>query len=159
MKKISCLIIVGLAVGSLTVNAQKINTDSLSLVSKISEYQLKRAKLQNTVDQTTRDEQDAGAKAQNSADQNSVDANRLSSDPQNKTLAQKSDNAASDAKKDSKSARGATGKLDDLNKQIAKLTSQIAEEQSKLNVYTMTVVSPVITPAMIPVFADSVHHS
>jgi hypothetical protein len=157
MQKKSCLIIVGLAGFSLTVNAQQINTDSLSHVSKISEYQLKRAKLQNTVEQTTRDKQDAGTKAQSSADQNSEDANRLSSDPQNKTLARKSDDAASDAKRDSRRSRKANKKLEELNKQIARLNSQIAEEQSKLNVYTVAVVSPAIAPAIIPAAADSAH--
>ena len=140
MQKKNILIIVGLAVCSLTVNAQQINTDSLSHVSKISEYQLKRAKLQNQVAQTTRDKQDAATKVQNSADLSSRDANRLSDDPQNKTLARKADNAASDARSDSKKARKANEKLDDLNKQIAKLDAQIASEQSKLDVYTTAVV-------------------
>jgi chromosome segregation ATPase len=154
MQKRNCLIIVSLALCSLTVSAQQINTDSLSHVSKISEYQLKRAKLQNTVDQTTRDKQDAATKVQTSADQNSQDASRLSNDPQNKTLARKADNSASDAKRDSKRARKANDKLDDLNKQIIKLNTQIAKEQSKLDVYRMPVVSPVI----VPVSSDSVHH-
>ena len=155
MKKKSGLIIVGLAVCSLTVSAQQINTDSLSHVSKISEYQLKRAKLQNTVEQTTRDKQDAASKVQNSADQNSQDASRLSNDPQNKTLARKADNSASDAKRDSRRSRKANDKLDDLNKQIIKLDTQIAEEQSKLDVYRAAVVST----AIVPVPVDSAHHN
>lgn len=159
MQKKSCLIIVGLAVCSLTVSAQQINTDSLKHVSKISEYQFQRAKLQNTVDQTTRDKQDAATKVQSSANQSSVDASRLSSDPQNKKLAKDADNAASDAKRDSKRSRKANDKLDDLNKQIAKLNIQIAEEQSKLDVYRTGVVSPIIVPAMVPAPVDSAHHS
>lgn len=135
MQKKNGLMILGLVVCSLTVSAQQINTDSLSHVSRISEYQLKRAKLQNTVDQTTRDKQDAASKVQNSADQSSLDASRLSSDPQNKKLARKADNSASDAKRDSKRSRKANDKLDDLNKQIGKLDTQIAEEQLKLDVY------------------------
>jgi chromosome segregation ATPase len=151
MRNKSLLIIVSLAVCSLTVSAQQINTDSLSHVSKISEYQLKRAKLQNTVDQTTRDKQDAATKVQTSANQNSEDATRLSNDPQNKTLARNADNSASDAKRDSKRARKANEKLDDLNKQIARLNTQIAEEQSKLDVYRTAVVSPVVAPVVAPV--------
>lgn len=147
------MIIVGLAVCSLTVNAQQINTDSLTHVSRISEYQLKRAKLQNTVDQTTRDKTDAATKVQSSADQNSQDASRLSDDPQNKRLAREADNAASDAKRDSRKSRRANRKLDDLNKEIAKLNTQIAEEQSKLDVYRKANVSPV----MAPIAADSTH--
>src|ERR1700753_1231651 len=116
MQKKSFLVIVGLAICSLSVNAPQINTDSLNHISKISEYQLKRAKLQNTVDQTTRDKQDAAAKAQNAADENSQDAARLSSDPQNKKLAREADNAASDARLYSKRSRAANDKLTDLNK-------------------------------------------
>jgi hypothetical protein len=153
MKKKGCLMIVGLAVCSLTASAQQINIDSLNHVSKISEYQLKRARLLNTVEETTRDKQDAASKVQNSADQNRQDANRLSDDPQNKTLARKADNAASDAKRDSRRSRKANEKLEDLKKQIAKLDSQIATEQSKLNAYRGTVV----TTAVVPVPADTTH--
>ena len=71
MQKKNCLIIVGLAICSLTANAQQINTDSLSHVSKISKYQLKRAELQNKIEQASRDKQDAALKVQSSADQNS----------------------------------------------------------------------------------------
>ena len=153
MKKESCLIIVGLAVCSLAASAQQINTDSLSHVSRISEYQLKRAKLLNTVQQTTRDKQDAASKVQNSADQNKQDASRLSDDPQNKTLARKADNSASDAKRDSRRARMADEKLEELNKQIARLNSQIATEQSKLDVYR----AAVFTTPIVPVPADTTH--
>lgn len=154
MNKKYCLIIVGLAICSLTVNAQQINTDSLKLVSKISEYQLKRAKLQNTVDQTTRDKEDAASTVQTSADKSSQDASRLSSDPENKSLARKADNAASDAQRDSRRSRKANDKLKDLNKQIAELNTQITDEQSKLDVYRGTL----ITPVVVPVVVDSVSH-
>src|ERR1700744_3124326 len=86
MQKLS-LITAGLVVVSLAASAQRINTDSLSIVSKISEYQLKMAKLQNTVQQTTYDKQDAADKVQTSADKSMQDANRLNDDPQNKQLA------------------------------------------------------------------------
>ena len=155
MQKKNCWIIVGLAICSLTANAQQINTDSLSHVSKISKYQLKRAELQNTIEQTTRDKQDAALKVQSSADQNSRDANRLTSDPQNKKLARKADNAASDAKRDSKRSRNANDKLDDLNKQIAKLDAQIAKEQSKLDVYRVAGSSAITVPAPV----DTAHHN
>lgn len=159
MKKIKFLIIVSMAICSLTVSAQQINTDSLRHVSKISEYQLKRAKLQNTVDQTTRDKQDAAAKAQNSANENSQDATRLSNDPQNKKLARQADKAASDARLYSKRSRAANNKLTDLNKEIADLDSQIAKEQTKLDVYRTAVILPVIAPVMPPAPDDTVHRS
>jgi hypothetical protein len=161
MQKIS-LITAGLVALSLVVTAQKINTDSLSLVSKISEYQLKRAKLQNTVKQTTWNKQDDSLKVQNSANKNSEDANRLSNDPQNKQLAKTADHSASDARRDSKEARHADRKLDNLIKQIAGLTNKIVSEQTKLDAYTNPVVPimvPMASPPMAPVVADSSRHS
>ena len=160
MQKI-CLITSGLVAFSLAVTAQKINTDSLSLVSKISEYQLKRAKLLNTVKQTTWNKQDDSLKVQNAATKNSEDANRLANDPQNKQLAKSADNAASDARRDSKDARHADRKLDNLNKQIAKLSGEIADEQAKLNVYTgmsTLLAAPVTMPVMVPVVVDTSRH-
>ena len=94
-------------------------------------------------------------KVQSSADQNSRDASRLTSDPQNKRLARKADNSASDAKRDSKRSRKANDKLDDLNKQIAKLDTQIAKEQSKLDVYKVAGVSAVT----VPLPADTARHN
>jgi len=115
--------------------AQKINTDSLSLVAKISADQLKLAKLQNTVEEKTRDKQDQATTAQQSADKNKTAADRLSDDPTDKTQARKADNAAGDAKSDSKKARKASDRLKNLNKDIDELKAKIAENQAKLNAY------------------------
>jgi hypothetical protein len=41
------------------VSAQKINTDSLKLIAKISEDQLKLGKLQNMVEQKTRNKEES----------------------------------------------------------------------------------------------------
>jgi cell division protein FtsL len=137
-----------------SVSAQKINTDSLSLVSKISADQLKLAKLQNTLDETTRDKQDYATAAQQSADKNKRAAGRLSDDPTDKKEARKADNAAGDARSDAKKARKASDKLRDLNKNIAELKSRIAENQQKLNAYIpVTSVTGGISPAV-----DSTHH-
>lgn len=149
----------GLVAFSLAATAQKINTDSLSLVSKISEYQLKRAKLQNTVDQTVQDKTDAAAKVQISANQNSEDANRLTNDPQNKNLAKKADHSAGDARRDSKRSRNANNKLRDLYKEIAKLDDKITGEQRKLAVFTGVVAPLEIKPNDTPVIPDSTRHS
>jgi|SRR5580704_9331835 hypothetical protein len=161
MQKIS-LITAGLVAFSLAVTAQKINTDSLSLVSSISQNQLKRAKLQNTVKQTTWNKQDDSLKVQNAANKNSEDAIRLSNDPQNKKLAKAADNSASDARRDSREARHADRKLDNLKKQIADLTNKIASDQIRLNLYTnpaVPVIVPMAIPPVAPVVPDSSHHS
>ena len=163
MQKLS-LITAGLVAFSLAASAQKINTDSLSIVSKISEYQLKMAKLQNSIQQTTYNKQDAAVKVQNASDKSSQDAARLDNDPQNKQLAKTSDNAASDARKDSKAARKANRRLDDLNKEISVLNGKITDQQTRLSVYTGTA-TPVTVPAMTPVTpvvpppADTTHPS
>jgi hypothetical protein len=158
MQKKCCFVAVIILAFCVSASAQKINTDSLSLVSRISEYQLKRAKLMNMIDQRTKEKQDAALQAQRSANENSEDAARLSSDPQNKKLARKADNAASDARRDSKRAREANDKLDELNKDIGKLTDKIASEQSKLVKYTGVVtVAPVpVTPV---VSVDTTRHA
>ena len=153
------LFTVGLVAFSIAVTAQTINTDSMSIVSKINDYQLKRAKLQNTVKQTTWDKQDAANKVQSSADKNNKDADRLNTDPQNRQLAKNADNSASDARKDSKSARNANKKLDNLNKQIADLDGKIAEQQKKLNAYTnASPTTPVVIPLKEPLM-DTTHRS
>jgi hypothetical protein len=158
MQKKCCFVAVSVLAFCIGASAQKINTDSLSLVSRISDYQLKRAKLMNTVDQKTKDKQDAALQAQRSANENAEDAARLSSDPQDKKLARKADNAASDARRDSKRARVAGDELDDLKKNIGKLTDKIAGEQSKLIKYTgMPAVAPVpVTPV---VYIDTARHA
>ena len=119
----------------------KANTDSLSLVKKISADQLKLGELQNEVEQKTKNKQDASAKAQQSADDNTEAATKLSGDPDNKKLARKANNSAGDAKSDAKSSRKETQRLTNLNKQILDLKKKIADEQIKLNVY----ITPVAT--------------
>jgi cell division protein FtsL len=134
-------------------SAQKINTDSLSLVSKISVDQLKLGKLQNSVEEITRDKQDYGTAAQQSADKNKTAAGRLSDDPTDKKEARKADIAASDARSNAKKARKASDKLKDLNDNISDLKEKIAQQQTKLNAFT-----PVVSVIM-PVPVDSTLHN
>ena len=135
---------------TVSAQTQKVNTDSLSLVSKISDDQLKLGKLQNTVDQKTRDKQDAATQAQKSADENKTAANRLGDDAQDKKLARQADNKAGDARSDAKKARKASDRLDKLNKDIQDLQDKIAKNQSRLNKYILTG-SPAPVPAPAPV--------
>jgi hypothetical protein len=137
MKRILALTSICFLFFNTTISAQKVNTDSLSLVSKISSDQLKLGKLQNTVEQTTKDKQDASMKAQKSADENSVAARKLSDNPEDKKLAREAKNKAGDAKSDARNARKEEGKLDDLNRDIQDLKNKIASEQVKLNKYIL----------------------
>lgn len=159
MKK-KLFFLVSLVAISIAVTAQKINTDSLAIISKISDYQLKRAKLQNTIKQTTQDKQDAATKVQTSAEKNSQDARRLNDDPQDKKLAKDADNAASDARSDSKRARNANKKLDNLNKEISEFDAKIAQQQRKLSAYTNVaqMTTPIVSPVMTAA-ADTTHPS
>lgn len=130
--------------------AQKINTDSLSLVSKISADQLKLAKLQNQIEEKTRDKQDAAEQAQKSASENAEAANKLSSNPQDQKLARRADQSASDARSDARKARKAADRLDDLNKNIQDLKDRIARENSQLGRYMPPAAAPVGTPGAAP---------
>ncbi len=133
-------------------HAQKTNTDSLKLVARLSEEQLKLGKMQNEVIERTKDKQDAAAKAQASADENQKVANELSTNAQDKSLARKASRKASAAPKDARRARIAADKLDDLNKDIEKQKEKIAKYQTQLG---QSMPAPMVTPAAAP--ADSAH--
>jgi lipopolysaccharide export LptBFGC system permease protein LptF len=124
--------------------AQRVNTDSLKLISKISDDQLKLGKLQNTVGQKTQHKTDDSLVAQESADKNSTAASRLSNDPQNKQSAKEADNAAGTAKSNSKKARKAAADLDKVHKEIADLQGKIASEQAQLSRFTGTTNMPAV---------------
>jgi hypothetical protein len=55
----------------------QVNTDSLAIVAKISDYQLKLGKLQNTINKKTNDKQSDSLHAQQSAQANATAANTL----------------------------------------------------------------------------------
>ena len=152
MKKILSLAIISILLGY-NASAQKANTDSLSLVAKISTDQLKLGKLQNTVDQKTNNKQGSALKAQNAAIDNAAAADQLSNDPENKKLARNASNKAGDAKSDARKARKENGKLNDLDKEIADLKVKIAGEQAKLNRYI-----PAATNGLAGPPADTTRH-
>ena len=133
MQKILLLASIGLLFFSMSVSAQKVNTDSLSLVSKISADQLKLGKLQNQLEQKTKNQQDASVQAQKSANENSNAADNLRDKPESRKLARKANNKAGDARSDSRYARREANRLDNLNKDIQNLKNRIADNQVKLN--------------------------
>jgi cell division protein FtsL len=163
MQKMFIVTAIAVVVISMSVSAQsaqKINTDSLSLISKISANQVKLAKMQNEVDQKTKEKQDYATSAQESADKNKTAAARLSDDPTDKKEARLADNSASDARSDAKKARKASDRLKDLNKDIADMKAKIAKDQDKLNAYMPVAALPaaVVTVPAVPVVADSTQH-
>jgi hypothetical protein len=139
-----------------SARAQKANIDSLELVAQISQDQLKLGKLQNMVEQRTRNKQTAALNAQNSASDNVRAAENLNDDPNNKKLASDANSKAGDAKSDAGKARKETRRLDDLNKDIVDLKSKISVAQAKLSAYTP---EPPFTPVNMPITqTDTTQH-
>jgi chromosome segregation ATPase len=138
MQKVLLLTSIGLLFFCMSLSAQKVNTDSLSLVSKISADQLKLGKLQNQLEQKTKNKQDASEQAQKSANENSNAADKLRDKPENKKLARKANNKSGEARSDSRNARRESDRLDKLNKDIQDLKNRIADNQVKLNKYIQT---------------------
>lgn len=155
MKKVLLLTSVAILFLCLSGFAQ-VNTDSLAIVAKISDYQLKLGKLQNTVNKKTNDKQNDSLHAQQSAAANATAANTLSANPQDKKDARQADDAAGTAKSDARKARKANAKLDDVNKEILDLQNKIAVEQLKLDKFSR--VRYVSVGAAIPVLPDSAQH-
>lgn len=155
MKRITILTATGLIFICMSGSAQ-VNTDSLAIVAKISDYQLQLGKLQNTVNKKTNDKQSDSVQAQQSATANAAAANTLSANPQDKSDARKADNTAGEAKSDARKARKAAGRLDDVNKSILDLQNKIAVQQLKLDKYTRTSYASV--PSGTAALPDSTHH-
>ncbi|HUB62419.1 MAG TPA: hypothetical protein VL978_17015 [Puia sp.] len=105
------------------------------LLAKVSEDSVKLVKYKGMVSQFEKDKKDAANQAQESADDNKRAADRLADNPQDKKLARRAHSAARKAKSDSQKARVTADKLDDLNKDIRKLTAQLGKEQAKLDKY------------------------
>jgi hypothetical protein len=135
MQKALFLTLIGWLFFCLPVAGQPINSDSLSLVSKINADRLKLDKLQNQLQQKAKNKQATAAQAQRSANKNSTAADKLRENPRNKKLARKANRKAGDAKRDARNARKAADRLDELNKDIQDLKERIANNQSKLNKY------------------------
>ena len=115
-----------------SISSLKQRKQSLELSSKINEHKMKLAKLENTLDKKTREMESTAEDARKAAEENAEAASRLSGDPQDKTLARRSENAGDDARKSAKRARAAANSLADLKKDIESLKNKIAEDEKKL---------------------------
>jgi hypothetical protein len=133
------VIFIGMAFSALSAAAQvtgdKMDKKLVGQQAKISEDSSKLVKFKGMIFQFEKDKKNAADQAQQSADDNKRAADRLSNDPQDKKLARKADGAASMARSDARKARVAADKLDDLNKDIEKLTKQLEKEHRKLDKY------------------------
>lgn len=124
---------------TLSASAQTDNSGNdkqiIKLRARISEDSAKLVKLKGMVPDFEKQEKTTADNAQQSADANRTAADKLSNDPENKKLARKADDAASQARSDAKKARIAVAKLDDLNKDIKTLTRELGKQQTKLDKY------------------------
>ncbi|WP_207515382.1 hypothetical protein [Longitalea luteola] len=118
-----------------SVNAQKDNSDSLNLVSKIQADSARLRELQSELDLKMMSKQEAIARAHRSASENVAAADRLSDDPRNKRLAKRADKNAGEARRDAKNARLETEKVDKLDKEIRRVQKRLAKNQSRLSKY------------------------
>ena len=121
---------------SISVSAQELNKDSISLVSKIEDDRSKLTDLQTQLEERLKSKGDAIAKAQRSANANSTAADKLSDDPKNKKLAKKADKSSDVARKDAKAARIETEKVEKLNKNIRSTKKRITKNEKRLKKYT-----------------------
>jgi hypothetical protein len=114
---------------------------SLELSTKINELKMKLAKLENTLDNKTRELDGTTESARQAANDNSTAAGKLADDPQNKKLARHAESSGDNAKKSAKRARVATDDMSDLKKDIEALKSKIIKDEAKL------AFNPVTSPA------------
>jgi chromosome segregation ATPase len=135
------LLFLGLAAAaqgdSIRADSKAVSPDKqlAKLLAQVSEDSTKLVKFNGMVSQFEKEKKDAANQAQESADDNKRAADRLADNPQDKKLARKARSAAKQAKSDSQKARVAADKLDDLNKDIQKLSRQLGKEQAKLDKY------------------------
>ncbi|HUP13020.1 MAG TPA: hypothetical protein VM187_12425 [Niastella sp.] len=134
MQRILLLTTVGLLF-HISISAQTVNSDSLSLVSKIQTDKTKLADLQTQLEERLKSKGDAIAKAQRSANANSTAADKLSDDPKSRRLAKRADKSSGAARKDAKTARTETARVDKLNKNIRSTKKRIAKNETRLNKY------------------------
>jgi len=140
------LFFIGSIFSALSTSAQNDQNEKqmIKLQAKISEDSAKLVKFNSLLPDYERQKKQTADQAQQSADDNKKAAERLSNDPQDKKLARKADNSASDARSDAKKARVAADKLDDLNQDIKKLTKQLEKERDKLDKYLHAIPVPVV---------------
>lgn len=119
-------------VSSDSINSLKQQKQSLEISAKINDRKIQLAKLENNLDKKTREMEGTALDAQKAADENTDAAAKLSSDPQNKSLAKRASKAAKYAERSAKKARNASDDLANLKKDIETLRNKIADDESKL---------------------------
>ena len=132
----------GILLTGTTVFAQVVSKDSMQMLEKqkdaielsksVNDKKTQLAKLQNDLEKKNKEAQDAAVKAEQSAKENQAAASRLSSNAQDKKLANQAKSSARRAERDAKAARKAADNQKSTQEDIAKLQSEISEEESKI---------------------------
>lgn len=125
----------------------KTQKEILKIQDRLNENKIKVAKYENSIAETSRNQENAAKDAQQSANANNNAASNLSNDAQNRKLAKKASRRAIQAEKDASTARRNNGRMDRLNKNIEGLKKKIAEDEQKL---LLMGVIPTPTSAAIP---------
>lgn len=133
MQRTLVLTVFGLLLFFTAAYSQQVNTDSLSLISKIETDQSRLVNLQSQLDQKIKSKEEALAKAQQSANTNETAADKLSDNPKSKRLAKRAHKRAGEARQDAKNARRESAAVDRLNKDIRVTKKRIAKNQARLN--------------------------
>ena len=107
--------------------------ETIELSKSLNDRKLELAKLQNEYQEKGKEATEAGEKARKSAQENQQAAARLSSNSQDKKLANQAKSAARKAERDAKSARKVSEGQEKLLADITSLQKQISEEESKLS--------------------------
>jgi len=115
-----------------SVTSLKQQKQSLELSSKINTHKIQLAKLENNIEKKTREMETTAEDARQAADENAAAASKLSSEPLDKALARRAENAGDAARKSAKRARTAADNLADLKKNIESLRNKIADDEAKL---------------------------
>ncbi|WP_159476811.1 hypothetical protein [Dyadobacter sp. 3J3] len=131
-----------LSLMSFTISAQVVSRDSIDILNhqkqaieiskRLNDRKIELAKLENEMPVKTQDVSQTATNAQNAAVDNVTAADKLVKDAEDKKLARNAHHTAGEAQRDSRKARKAADKLENLTKDIQSLKDKISEDEQKL---------------------------
>jgi hypothetical protein len=127
--------------------------ETIELSKALNDRKLELAKLQNQYQEDGKKAAEAGEKARKSALENQQAAARLSSNAQDKKLANEAKSAARKAERDAKAARKVSEGQEKLLADITSLQKQISEEETKLSGVASASSQAALAPSEQPVNA------
>ena len=140
MKKIIIGLFSLIAVGKISVAQVSIDSlkslknqkEILRIQDRINENKIKVAKYENSLKETSRNQEISAKNAQQSANANDNAASDLRNNAENRKMANKASKMARQAKKDAARARKKNRRMENLNSNISKLNKMIVEDEQRL---------------------------